>query len=232
MKKENFIVYVLILLSIVSCQDFEDNRRILIKGKVSNISEFEQQNIQVIANIEDVFNDFSSLDDVIGRTVVEDNGEFEVVAPVPINRSVFVSLNSDFFDQNDSIYQFNVEVPNLAIENSNNLIDLQEIEIKQSAFLKINFLNESAEESTISWQLSNLKIPCDFIVNSDGLISTNESCFEPFPVSDQYTDLSASYETISIKNTTTTLVYSINGGAQQTLDIPLNNSFNEVSITY
>jgi hypothetical protein len=234
MKSKLQLLLPVLLLTVFSCEDFEDNRRVLIKGRVSNISDFIGDEVRVLALIDNSYSEFSTDEDIIGRSVVDLNGDFEMTIPVPSKEEVHVTINPDFENSSFGKTQFDVEIPNAVFNDSifRNLVDLGEIEIQQRAILVLNFVDESPEVSTVSWQLSFSFASCNYIFDINDTLVIDEFCTQAFPSDGELTDESQSFEYSSFQNYTATLEYTINNNATQILDIDLNESFNEITVTY
>ena len=229
-----YLLILFIFFALVSCEDFEDNRRVLIKGNVSNISELDQDQINVLASFETRISQFSSDQDIIGRASVEENGKFDMVIPVPSSEPVFVALSNSFENSDDDSFQLNIEIPGSIFFDSSfqNLIELGDIEIQTPSKLLLNFISQGQEQATISWQISYFLYPCDLVYDDAGLTSINEFCSEPIIQDGQLSNENQTFEFLSIKNSIAILEYTINEDSTQVIEINLNESINEINIPY
>lgn len=235
MHKEHVIkiLSLIVILFFISCEDFEDNRRVLIKGKISNIDQLNQQDIPIEISFGERNDQFQPNQNIIGRTIVQPNGEFLATIPVPINEEVNVvpiqNIDADF-----SIIQ-NILIPNEVFDRNtdSNLIDFGEFEILENASLSINFIKTSTGPSTINWQLNSILYQCLFAYDvENAALSTNILCVNPLNQGDSFTDIDQTLTFNFVRNSTISINFTINDGQSQSLDVVLTQANNEINIFY
>lgn len=230
--KLSFISVLFLIFSLLqSCEDFEDDRRILIKGNIANVNSIDQDPIQVLASFENRISDFTSEQDLIGSTIVRQNGTFDMTIPVPRSEPVFLAVQHNFENEN---FQLSIEIPNGVFSGSgfNNLIDLQDVEVQQNSRLVLNFINSSSSTLSVNWNLSYLIFPCELLYDGESLIPANDFCGEPVFESGEFSEDSFIIQRDVLRNSTAILEYQVEDQVPQLLEITLNDSLNEIDVVY
>jgi hypothetical protein len=176
MKYFNLLFIYSLLVCFISCEDFEDNRRILIKGNITNVDSQDEEIIEVLASFENRISQFTSEQNLIGSAIVRQNGTFDMTIPVPRNEPVFLAIHRNFENGENDIFQFNIEIPNGLFSESgfNNLINLQDVEVQQNSKLVLNFINSTSSALSVNWNLNYLVYPCDLVYDGENLIPESD----------------------------------------------------------
>ncbi len=226
--KQNFLK-ILLLLSIsltVSCigddVDIENNRRLLIKGKITDLQGNALPNIPVIT---------SSFGDALGQTTTDASGNFSLVSldeqfdPLDIFINVDIFFNQQINDNYSSRAYYSPQHVNRV------LYDLGTIILGKDAALTVNINNNPGDQNTLSYEV--LFTPADCVLPLN-VIDPPDNCNLSESLSGA---LSPSSENQiiplnSIQGSNVIFKYSVNAGPLQTIEIPLTNEDNTYVFEY
>lgn len=228
-KNQIFTILSLIPILFTQCNDIENDRRILVKGKVVDINNVPQQNLQVYTSIGG---------GILGEGVTNNVGEFEFTSLS--SNSYLVNLVVELPDEfKFPLSSYETLITNFEI-SLNNLqdgrVNLQPIRILPFAEVKINFVRESEEnlryeikrnfnrtlngEFFSFWRQINLSEEVTPFRNltSEGFLEQSTSFF--------------SIHELVQKNEVIELTYQVNEQEEQNLLLPINQDYNEFEINF
>lgn len=206
-----------ILLSLTSCLgddvDIENNRRLLVKGKVIDPTGNPLPNISIIT---------SANDDPLGQTRSDGSGNFSLISLDEQFDPLDILINVDNFYSIPINEEYSTRSYFSEAHTNRLLYNLGTIVLSKRATLNFTFNNIPGDENTLTYTIKYTPANCELPLN---VFDPPENC-----------DLNASFEgnfnsisenkTIhveSILETNVILEYSINFEPTQTIEIPLTN---------
>jgi hypothetical protein len=225
MKLKSLILFSFFIL--FSCEDVENNRRLLVQGN------FISDSITPVSDVE-VFTTFanntsiSSTSNFIGQGFSDDDGKFQLTSLVPKEQNMNLVLNRNFFvnQQGNSINS-----PYILFEIERELfqdidkISLDDFYIPVRSSLDVNITKTSTENAELIWSLTYNEFICEQYID-DPLDLRNLSFCEQtnttgFINNDQNPSFSRNITTVT--NTNAVFLYSLNGQSEEQILIPINN---------
>lgn len=231
-----YTLCVLIIMSgiLISCEKFDDNRRIFIKGQLTNTEILNQNSVEVYATFDHILDFGFDDENILSQTSINQDGRFDMIIPAPVNDVVYIQVNPNRETEGQTINEFSSLsfIISRSRVDSQELIDIEEFELSESAFLNLNFSHVSTSASSLNWQINYVENECvtDFENLQESSIS--EFCNN---TSTQAGVLQDDNQTLTFRSqlgTEAILSYSINEGEIQTFTIPLNSIENNFEIEY
>ena len=226
--KQNFLKFLLLLtvLTTVSCLgddvDIENNRRLLIKGKVTDTQGNALPNIPVIT---------SALGDALGQTTTDANGNFRLISLDEQFDPLDIFINVDNF-YNQQVNQYYSSRAYFSQQHVNRVLyDMGSITLGKMAELKLTLNNNGGDQNTVSYEILYTPSACELPLNvynppSDCNLSEMKTG-SLMPSSEN--QIISIY---SIQGENVVFNYSLNSGDTQTIEIPLTNASNTYVFEY
>ncbi|MCB0464769.1 MAG: carboxypeptidase regulatory-like domain-containing protein [Aequorivita sp.] len=226
--KQNFLKFLLLLtvLTTVSCLgddvDIENNRRLLIKGKVTDTQGNALPNIPVIT---------SALGDALGQTTTDANGNFRLISLDEQFDPLDIFINVDNF-YNQQVNQDYSSRAYFSQQHVNRVLyDMGSITLGKMAELKLTLNNNGGDQNTVSYEILYTPSACELPLNvynppSDCNLSEMKTG-SLMPSSEN--QIISIY---SIQGENVVFNYSLNSGDTQTIEIPLTNASNTYVFEY
>ncbi len=226
--KQNFLNVILFLtvLTTVGCLgddvDIENNRRLLIKGKVTDTQGNALPNIPVIT---------SAFGDALGQTTTDANGNFRLISLDEQFDPLDIFINVDNF-YNQQVNQDYSSRAYFSQQHVNRVLyDMGSIALGKMAELKLTLNNNGGDQNTVSYEVLYTPSACELPLN---VYDPPTDCY----LSDMKTgSLMPSSENqiisiYSIQGENVVFNYSLNSGDTQTIEIPLTNASNTYVFEY
>lgn len=217
--KQNLLKFLLfaILLSLTSCLgddvDIESNRRLLVKGKITDTQGEPLSNISVVT---------SAFGDELGRTNTDADGNFYLVSLDEQFDPLDILINvNDFYNPN--INEDYASISYISTEHTKRVLyDLGTIALGKNALLNFSFINLPGDENILTYTIRYTPSLCQLPLN---VLNPPENCDL---AEDRSGILSATSENeiisiYSIQETNVIFEYSLNNNPTQTIEIPLTN---------
>ena len=225
--KQNFLKLLLVLTvcSMTGCLsddlDIQNNRRLLVKGKVIDGQGNGLPDIRVatVAN-----------KDLLAETRTDSSGNFRMVSLDEEFDPLDIFINVDeYYDQYSNEYSSRSYIAPQRVNRV--LYDLGTIVLEKKAELHFTFRNASPEPNTLSYEIFYTPSDCRLPLNST---SPPEDCTGSEKISGIHTASSTNnfFQLFSIRNSVVLVRYSLNGGPLQTLEIPLTDERNSYVLEY
>jgi len=216
--KQNILKFLLltILISFSGCLgddvDIESNRRLLVKGKITDTQGAPLANISVIT---------SAHDDDLGSTLTDADGNFNLVSLDEQFDPLDILINANEF-YNPNINTDYGSRSYLSTQHTNRVLyELGTIVLGKRATLNFN-INNIPGDNTLNFELkftpSDCQLPlnifdpptdCNLSENITGNLASNSE--------------NKTFTVPSILGSTALFEYSLNGNDTQTIEIPLTN---------
>ncbi len=226
--KQNFLKILLLLtvLATVSCigddVDIENNRRLLIKGKITDTQGNALPNISVIT---------SALGDALGQTSTDASGNFSLVSLDEQFDPLDIFINVDNFYNQEINHTYSSRAYYSPQHGDRVLYDMGTIVLGKRAKLNLNLNNNTSDQNTVSYELlftpSDCELPLNVIDPPDNCNLSESSSGTLSPSSQN--EIIPIY---SIQGSNVIFKYSINAGPIQTIEIPLTNEDNTYVFEY
>lgn len=220
------ILFLLCAIITLSCfgddVDIQNNRRLLVKGKITDTQGKALPNISVIT---------SSLGDVLGQTSTDASGNFKLVSLDEQFDPLDIFINVDNFFIQDINYSYSSNAYYSPEKVDRVLYDLGTIVLGKRAILNFTFTNNPGDQNTLSYELIFTPSDCELPIN---VTDPPENC----NLSESYSEFltpSSENQTISINSIQGEDVifkYSLNGNPTQTIEITLTNEENTYVFEY
>ncbi len=217
--KQNLLKFLFfaVFLSLTSCLgddvDIESNRRLLVKGKITDTQGQPLSNISVVT---------SAFGDELGRTNTDADGNFYLVSLDEQFDPLDILVNVDNF-YNISINDEYSTRSYFSEAHTNRLLyDLGTIVLEKRATLNFTFNNIPGDENTLTYTIKYTPANCELPLN---VFDPPENCELNASFDGNFNSISEN-QTIhieSILETNVILEYSINFEPTQTIEIPLTN---------
>ncbi len=226
--KQNFLKILLLLtvLTAAGCLgddvDIESNRRLLVKGKVTDAQGNALPNIIVVT---------SAFGDPLGQTATDVEGNFRLVSLDEQFDPLDILINvDDYYNQ-----QINFTYSSRAYYSSEHtnrvLYEMGTIVLEKRAILDLNLTNITGDQNTVTYEIQFTPSNCELPLN---VVNPPNDC----NLSGSFTGaLSPSSENqvipiYSIQGSNVIFEYSLNAGPTQTIQIPLTNEANTYVFEY
>lgn len=234
--KVNFLIILILLLSFFSCTTrFENNTRILVKGRViddngnpisnAQISVYTQRSNGVWSLPSPSGND----EYVLGRNYSDSNGDFSVTSLFDTDADFSIEINagSDY-----ARYGYYTSTTNYM--PSDLVFDLENVELKRIGDFNYNISRISGEGNSINFTFRYENTYCNQFFLEEELIEEQSYCFEndfySRTLNDNNPDIESSfYSTIG---STVEFVYSINDQPEIIETFIINEPTYEFTFTY
>lgn len=226
--KQNFLKILLLLtvLTAASCLgddvDIENNRRLLVKGKVTDTQGNALQNIIVVT---------SAFGDALGQTTTDAAGNFRLVSLDEQFDPLDIFINVDNFYNQQINYDYSSQAYFSPEHTNRVLYEMGTIVLGKRATLDLNLNNNAGDQNTITYEVLYTPSDCELPLN---VINPSDNC----NLSENYSGaLSPSSENqvipiYSIQGSNVIFKYSLNAGPTQTIEIPLTNEDNTYVFEY
>ena len=226
--KQNFfkILLLLTVLTTVSCLgddvDIENNRRLLVKGKITDTQGNALTNIGVVT---------SAFGDALGQTTTDAAGNFRLVSLDEQFDPLDIFINVDNFYNQEINHTYSSRAYYSPQHVDRVLYDLGTIVLGKRATLNFNLSNNTGDQNTMSYELLFTPSDCELPLN---VINPPDNC----NLSESFSGaLSPSSENQiipvnSIQGSNVIFKYSLNSGPLQTIEIPLTNEDNTYVFEY
>lgn len=200
--------------------DIENNRRILVKGKIIDPQGVPIPNISVLT---------SGFGDELGRTSSDSDGNFKLISLDEQFDPLDIFINYENFTNTQDFYS---SLAYYSPEHTDRVLyDMGTIVLGKRATLNLILKNSSGTEDILNYEIKftpslcelplNMTNPpenCDLSQNRSGSLSPSSEN-QPFYIN-------------SIQNSNVIFEYSINDGPTQTIEIPLTNEENTYVFEY
>ena len=218
LKKQIFKILLLItLVFFTGCLgddvDIENNRRILVTGKVMDSLGIPLPNISIVT---------SANNDALGQTYSDAAGNFSLISLDEQFDPLDIFINVDNF-YNTTITNDFTNRSYLSGEHTNRLLyDLGTIILGKRAILNLSFNNIPGDENTLIYEIKFTPANCELPLNT---LNPPQNCDLVASIEGDFNSISEN-RTIyveSVLGTHVILEYSLNFEPIQTIEIPLTN---------
>jgi hypothetical protein len=205
------------LLSLTSCLgddvDIENNRRILVKGKVMDNAGNPLSNISIVT---------SANNDALGQTLSDAAGNFSLISLDEQFDPLDIFINVDNFHQHNINYDYTNRSYFSEAHNNKLLYDLGTIILGKRALLNFTFNNIPGDENTLIYEIKYTPANCELPL---GALNPPENCDFGGSYEGDFNSLSENRTVYieSVLSSNVILEYSLNFEPVQTIEIPLTN---------
>jgi|GEM_PF-5128830 len=217
-----------------SCEKLEDNRRILLKGQISNPEILSQNNVKVFATFDHSLDfDFDN-ENILGQSSINPDGSFNFIIPAPVNDEIYLQVNPEREEESlntNAISSLSLII-SAPIIKARELIEIEEFQLRERATINLNFNYVSPETSTIDWQLTYADTNCITYLDLLSESSIADLCNFGIVTSGQVQNEDQTLTFNSLSDTDALLSFTINDGTQQTITILLDSIENDFEIEY
>lgn len=226
MKKTMFLLWIVIFFT--SCTELKDNERWQIKGSFVNTAGEAINNLSIST--------FGS-NNRLGFGQSDENGSFSIVSLVPNTDNLEVIINEPN-DGNEFEHQPQYISPTIffvdGAELSSPLFDFGEITIFEQSQLQLSITKTSTNSATLDWNLSFQEANCIVQVSNQENIFNISVCSEQDFTAGTQTDSTPNMmrNILSLRSSTATFTYSLNGAAPVSQNILLDQPNNSFSFEY
>lgn len=212
---------ILCLCSIFCCLffsacsfDVEKNRRVEVTGTVVNFTENPIANILI-----------ESKGDrhILGSTITNSEGQFSFTSLESDAQDFSIEINGNFnnFENDSPLTSFLYSNTSLSFERDRNDYYLGQITLAERAILAIDIRRTSSNNATINWSLTFSRANCSQIVEDYTLI--NDECYPEISIQSQEDEINYTNTFDTVRFSNAIFEYSINNGATQQVQIPIND---------
>jgi hypothetical protein len=222
------LVLVLFIVIFFSCEDVENNRRLLVKGN------FVSDNLTPISYVE-VFTTFSNntnpttTNNFIGQDFSGDNGKFQFTSLVPKSQNVNLVINrntsnvpqDDFMNRQIILFEIENE-----IFQDIDKISLDNFFIPTMSSLDVTITKTSMESAELNWSLIYNELVCERYITDLVELQNLSFCDQTNTINFTNNDEDPSFtrNITTITNSNAIFTYSLNGQSEEQIEIPINNS--------
>lgn len=236
MKKKTLLLFALLLM-LSSCEDVENNRRLLVKGNFVNEDNTPIENVEVFTTFSHDDFGIQNPTNPIGQDFSDEDGNFQLISLVPKSLNMLIVVNRDLFlsqSANTGAYPYvTIEIDRSLFQEVND-ITISNFTIPKIASLDININKISTGSAELNWSITYNEVFCESVVSDVSELQNLNFCdvFSIFQF--QNDDLNPSEEiTIeTLRNSTVVFTYSINGQNPEEIIIPINNTSNTFEFEY
>lgn len=222
--KRTYIKLILPLICLIfmasTCDvDYENNRRIVVSGKITDEAGNPLADIPVRT-----FAEFY----LLGKTTTDSSGDFEFISLESDYENLLIRVNyliDDDFGLIESPYT-GIQLINAQDGRPQSNYKLGTLILKNTANLQLNFINTPGDTNTLSYNLSFSDTNCRTVLfNEEGLPGETE-CYPLHTYTGNFDESSEDFQlkVSSLLGSTVDFTYHLNNGAAQTITIPLNNT--------
>lgn len=236
MNKKTIILMVLIgILS--SCEDVENDRRLLIKGNFIDEDNAPIENVEVFTTFSNANFGIQNPINPIGQDFSDQDGSIQLVSLVPKNLNMLIVINRNLYlsSSNSSVtYPYAIfEIERALFQDVDN-ISLSDFSIPAIASLDINIHKISTGSAELNWSVTFNQVFCENIVSNVSDLQNLNFCDVSSTFQFQNNDLNPSGErTIeTLRNSVAVFTYSINGQNPEEILIPIHNTSNTFDFEY
>ncbi len=216
-------------IGLFSCEvPYDNNARLLVKGQIRDENNQPISGAQIRAYVEVEFL-LGSVDENIGATLSQENGEFEIISLLGRDEDFIVDV---IVNENYTRYQYRTDLTDFT--PTNYLIDLGLVPIKRRASLAFNMARVSPEGTELKYTLEYIVPECRETYFEEALNEEESFCYMTNSnsgiLTDENPDLNLTY--VTTLGSEVRFTYSINGQPQVIQQIVIDNVENEFNFEY
>lgn len=229
MRSNRFFIFFLCSILLYSCEvPYDNNSRLLVKGQILDENNQPISGAQIRAYLDVAFF-LVSVDENIGATLSQENGQFEIISLLGRDDDFIIDV---LVNENYTKYQYRTDLTDFT--PSNYLVDLGVVPVKRKASLEL-ILQRVGQNATELQYFLEYKTPLCRETYIEETLSEEESfCYELNTdsgiLSDDNPNLNLTY--LTILDSEVKFTYSINGQPEVIQIITIDNLENEFTLEY
>ncbi len=233
MKGKRFLYFKLMtfvfFIGLFSCEvPYDNNTRLLVKGQIRDENNQPISGAEIRAYVEVEFF-LGSVDENIGATLSQENGQFEIISLLGRDEDFVVDV---IVNENYTSYQYRTDLTGFT--PTNYLIDLGQVPVRRIATLDFNLERVSPAGTELEYTLEYIIPECRETYFEEVLNEEESFCYvsnlDSGTLTDENPGLNLTY--ITTLGSEVKLTYSINGQPQVIQQITIDNVENEFNFEY